>query len=390
MPVDVFVVKGADAAQNAYEAMSRVFDEDASQLSILLKVNSGFKGKPATGLCTHPEAVRGLVRFFKEKHVKKLYVGDSSIVGTDTIEALKSVGIWQVCEEEGVECLNLDDSGIQERDIPDPVMVERLKLSRLAFEVDRVVSVPVMKTHMYAGASLSIKNMKGCLYQRDKTRLHRIFKPLPENARGKCLDYGIMDLAKICYADYALVDGTIAMEGFGPSGGTPVEMDLAVASNSPVAADIVSLRLMGMEPGDAPHIDLVRENKGLDESDIRVFPEDYLKWAKRFVRAGEQDLGLHYPQFSTLDRGACSACHAAVLQFFRYHHADFPDKGHITIACGSDLKEEELRAAAAEGEVVLVGNCTARFRDSYPFCKGCPPVPSQIKRTIEGGKTYDD
>ncbi len=385
---DVFVVKGDDAARNAYEAMAKVFDEDASALSVLLKVNAGFKGQAASGLCTHPEIVRGLIRFFKDKNVKKLYVGDSSIVGTDTIEALKSVGIWQVCEEEGVECLNLDDSGIQEREIPAPVMVEKLKLSKLAFEVDRVVSVPVMKTHMYAGATLSIKNMKGCLYQRDKTRLHRIFKPLPENARGKCLDYGIMDLAKICYADYALVDGTVAMEGFGPSGGTPVEMNLAVASKSPAAADIVCLRLMGMTPADAPHIDLVRENKGLNESDIRVFPEDYLKWSKRFVRASEQDLGLNYPQFSMLERGACSGCHAAILQFIRYHHGDFPGKGRITIACGNGLKEEELRAA--EGEVVLVGNCTANFRDRYLFCKGCPPVPSQIKRTIEGGKTYDD
>ena len=346
---DVFVVKGDDAARNAYEAMAKVFDEDASALSVLLKVNAGFKGQAASGLCTHPEIVRGLIRFFKDKNVKKLYVGDSSIVGTDTIEALKSVGIWQVCEEEGVECLNLDDSGIQEREIPAPVMVEKLKLSKLAFEVDRVVSVPVMKTHMYAGATLSIKNMKGCLYQRDKTRLHRIFKPLPENARGKCLDYGIMDLAKICYADYALVDGTVCMEGFGPSGGTPVEMNLAVASKSPAAADIVCLRLMGMTPADAPHIDLVRENKGLNESDIRVFPEDYLKWSKRFVRASEQDLGLNYPQFSMLERGACSGCHAAILQFIRYHHGDFPGKGRITIACGNGLKEEELRAAEEIG-----------------------------------------
>ena len=64
MSVDVFVVKGEDAARNAYEAMSRVFDEDASALSILLKVNAGFKGPAASGLCTHPEIVRGLIRFF--------------------------------------------------------------------------------------------------------------------------------------------------------------------------------------------------------------------------------------------------------------------------------------------------------------------------------------
>ncbi len=387
MAESVYVVKGPDPACNAEVAIGKVFTEDPSNLSVLLKVNTGFKGPEKSGLCTHPEVVRGLIRFFKRRGTKKIYVGDSSIVGTDSVEALKSAGIWDVCREENVECLNLDDSGISEREIPDPVMVEKLKLSRLPFQVDRVVSVPVIKTHMYAGVTLSIKNMKGCLYQRDKTRLHRIFKPLPENARGKCLDYGIMDLAKICYADYALIDGTVAMEGFGPSGGVPVDMGLVIASSSPAAADTVCMRLMGMNDDDAPHVALVREEKGVDASKIRVFPEDYMKWSRQFLRADEQDLGLSFANFSLVDRGACSACHAAILQFFRYHHADFPDKALVTLACGADLREEDLQNA---GETILVGNCTAKFRSRFPFCKGCPPVPSQIARTIAGGVSYDD
>lgn len=67
-----------------------------------------------------------------------------------------------------MECLNLDESGMTEQEIPDPIMVSRLKMSRLPFQVDRVISVPVMKTHMYAGVTLSIKNMKGCLFQKDQ------------------------------------------------------------------------------------------------------------------------------------------------------------------------------------------------------------------------------
>ena len=161
---DVYVFQGGEPARMAYEAAERIFDEDASALSVLLKVNTGFKGPAASGLCTHPEVVRGLIRFFRGQHVKKLYVGDSSIVGVDSVEALKSAGIWDVCAQEGVECLNLDDSGMEEREIPGGVMVQKLKMSRLPFQVDRVVSVPVMKTHMYAGVTLSVKNMKGCLY----------------------------------------------------------------------------------------------------------------------------------------------------------------------------------------------------------------------------------
>ena len=384
---DVYVIQGGTPAEMAYEAISKVFQEDPTDLSVLLKVNTGFKGPAASGLCTHPEVVRGLVRFFKERNTRKIYVGDSSIVGVDSVEALKSAGIWAVCQEEGVECLNLDDSGMREQEIPDPVMISRLKMSDLPFQVDRVISVPVMKTHMYAGVTLSIKNMKGCLFQKDKTRLHRINQAPPDIHKGKCLDYGIADLMKVCYPDYVVTDGVVAMEGFGPSGGTPVELGVVLASKDALSADLTAIRLMGMAAEDVPHLNLVREQRGLHLEDIHVYPEDYLKWARRFRLASEQDLMLNYPNPKVVDRGACSACHSAMVQFFRYHHQEYENGPEATLIFGGDATDADCQG----GRVVLVGNCTAKLRgEGRAFCKGCPPVPSQIARTIDAGITLDD
>jgi uncharacterized protein (DUF362 family) len=431
MTSHVYVIKGTDPAAMAHEAISKAFKENAAGKSVLLKVNTGFKGPAASGLCTHPEVVRGLIRFFKEKHVGRLYVGDSSIVGTDSMEALKSAGIHAVCLEEGAECVSLDDFGMQEVRIPDPVMVDSLKLSRLPFQVDILVSVPVMKTHMYTGATLGIKNMKGCMYQKDKTRLHRIHRDVPDSSKGKCLDYGIMDLAKVCYPDYTVADGFIAMEGFGPSGGTPVNLGVVVASDNAVANDLVCLRLMGMGFDAVPHINLVRENKGFDLRNLRVHPENYMDYSRKFVLATEHDLHQSYSNPRVVDRGACSACHAAMVQFFRYHHHEFADWPPVTVGIGRDLERGDLLGGAGQGgsfeggsscdvdvpyggvpeggtpgdagqggggscgcapdgRVIVVGNCTARHRKDFPFCKGCPPVASQIARTIKEGKTLDD
>ena len=47
---DVYVFQGGEPARMAYEAAERIFDEDASALSVLLKVNTGFKGPAASGL----------------------------------------------------------------------------------------------------------------------------------------------------------------------------------------------------------------------------------------------------------------------------------------------------------------------------------------------------
>ncbi len=388
----VVIRQGGSPAEMAYEAIGQVFAEDPAELSVLIKVNTGFLGPAASGLCTHPETVRGLIRYFRDRQARKIFVGDSSIVGTDSIAALKSAGIWEVCGQEGAECVNLDDSGMEEKEIPGHAIIGRLKLSKLAFEVDRVVSAAVMKTHMYAGVTLSIKNMKGCLFQRDKTRLHRIKEDPPDKSKGKCLDYGICDLMKICYPDYAVIDAVVAMEGFGPSGGNPVEMGLVMASDDALSCDLTALELMGMARDSVPHLNLVREDRGLDPASIRVDPPDYRKWARKFMQASEHDLHLHYPNPKVIEKGACSACHAAMVQFFRYHHQEYENGPDVTLFFGADTCGEDLETAACSGSrTVLVGNCTGRFKgEGRPFCKGCPPVPSQIARTINENKTLDD
>lgn len=96
---------------------------------------------------------------------------------------------------------------------------------------------------------------------------------------------------------------------------------------------------------------------------------------------------LNYPNPKVVDRGACSACHSAMVQFFRYHHQEYENGPEATLIFGGDATDADCQG----GRVVLVGNCTAKLRgEGRAFCKGCPPVPSQIARTIDAGITLDD
>ena len=63
--------------------------------------------------------------------------------------------------------INLDEGEPVVIEIPAPLAVDQVKISSHVAHADCIVSVPVMKTHMYTIASLSLKNMKGCLYQRE-------------------------------------------------------------------------------------------------------------------------------------------------------------------------------------------------------------------------------
>jgi L-ascorbate metabolism protein UlaG (beta-lactamase superfamily) len=81
------------------------------------------------------------------------------------------------------------------------------------------------------------------------------------------------------------------------------------------------------------------------------------------------------------DESACSACHAALVQFLRYHAHKFKNGPVHTIFAGKDLDPDAVRKAELP---YLIGNCTAPLRDYAPFCAGCPPIPSEIVKTLKG------
>ncbi len=377
----VKVVQSNDAIANAYEAIAAVCTHAIAGKSVLLKVNTGFKGPARSGLCTNPDVVEGLIQYFQAHGAGSILVGDSSIVGVNSEEALTSAGIRAVCQRYSVDCQDLNNFPAINKPIPTGLMVNEILFSTALYSHDIVLSVPVIKTHMYTGATLSIKNMKGCMYKREKTKLHRINKPLPENPIGRALDYGLLDLSTGCYADYAVIDGSICMEGFGPSGGEAVPLHLVLASAEPVAADMIALQLMQTPIEDVGHINLIAQNRQVSYDSITVEPQDYAKFGKPFVTPSQARLGLSCDKLVMEDESACSACHAALVQFLRYHAYKFENGTEThTIFAGKDITEADILAAKTP---CLVGNCTAKFKGLAPFCKGCPPIPSEIAKALQ-------
>ena len=83
-------------------------------------------------------------------------------------------------------------------------------LPRTALAADLVVSVARMKTHHWAGATLSMKNLfgvvPGALYGWPKNHLHQVG-----------IDRSVAELHRIFPRSFAIVDGIVGMEGNGPS-----------------------------------------------------------------------------------------------------------------------------------------------------------------------------
>jgi uncharacterized protein (DUF362 family) len=120
-------------------------------------------------------------------------------------------------------------------------------LPRHAREADLIVSVPKVKTHHWAGVSLSLKNLFGVLpgarYGWPKNILHVNGIPL-----------SVMGLRQTLPPVVAVVDGIVGMEGDGPLFGTPVPHGLVAVGSDPLAVDVTCAQLMGFSIGAVGHL----------------------------------------------------------------------------------------------------------------------------------------
>ena len=146
------------------------------------------------------------------------------------------------CEKHGVPFVDLNhDEPVKMPNIGRLTGLEYLYLSRTVATADVVISLPKLKTHHWAGATLSLKNLFGTLpgicYGWPKNELHW---------RG--IDNSIVDIALTRTPDLAIVDGIIGMEGDGPLNGTPKPIGALVMGHDLVAVDATCCRLMMLDP----------------------------------------------------------------------------------------------------------------------------------------------
>ncbi len=346
---------------------------------VLLKPNAGRIARSGEGITTHAQVVAAAIDAFQEAGAE-VAVGESPITGVKTMEAFDATGITAEATKRDCPLIDMDQRPYVEVDIPDGRVLHQLKVCPEVLEFDVIVSIPVMKMHMHTGVTLSVKNMKGCLWRRSKVQLHML-API-QGSEEKPLDVAITDLASVLRPHLAIIDGTVGMEGLGPSAGEPKALDCVVVGADGFAADAVACRLMGTRAEDVPHLRMGAE-RGLGVIDLDkmvIAPECWRDWVSHFARP-PQNLSIEFPKIIVRDNNSCSACQSTLLLFLK-EYADrifdyLPDQDSLDIAIGKghkDLPEKTL----------CIGNCTAGCRKGDLFVPGCPPVASEILKKLTG------
>lgn len=230
-------ISGAGTVEEKIEeAVSLIggFDKlDVKGRSVLVKPNvvSG-EANPST---TNPEVVSAVVRLLKREGASKVYVGDMSAMMTlSTTRNMRSSGIAAAAEGEGAEVVAFEDYEWDEVSLPDNDIVKTAYVTEWLYRVDRIVNLPVVKTHHSATYTISLKNFIGCTHL--KQRPYLIDSSKWEE---------IISEFNAAYApEINIVDATVSMVEGGPWRGTPRETGAIIASGDRVGADAAGLGII--------------------------------------------------------------------------------------------------------------------------------------------------
>jgi uncharacterized protein (DUF362 family) len=251
----VALVKGPREHETVYKALDllgSLKDVVAESSRVLIKVNFISVKTYETGVTTDPLVVEALIRRMKEL-TDDVFVVESDASMTDADKACKATGMLEMCNDNQVKFINLR----KEKDrvtlkIPDAETLNEITVPKIVVD-SAIINAAKLKTHNEAGVSLGMKNMFGLLPDKLKFKYH---------FRG--ISKVIVDINTVLKARLTIIDGFYALEGPGPTTGTPVKMDLIIAGKDPVATDATGCRVMGINPQEIYHVRRAYE-KGLGE-----------------------------------------------------------------------------------------------------------------------------
>lgn len=248
----------ADALERLLEPLGGIGTFVSPDQSVFLKVNLLMKAEPDRAVTTHPSLVRAVVRAAKSAGARDIAIGDSpgGRVNASAARALfETSGMSAIAREEGVRVSLLDDSVVR---VPSPsgVLYQSFNLGREAVEADVLIDMPRMKTHGFMMFTGAVKNLFGCVPGLEKAQFH-VKVPDREDFAGM-----LVDLLGACRPALSIMDAVVAMEGDGPSGGTPRHVGALLASADAIALDVVASSIARFDPMDV-YTNAVAHRRGL-------------------------------------------------------------------------------------------------------------------------------
>ncbi len=204
---------------------------------------------------THPHVVAAVIELCRREGAATVLVAEGPGHWRNVEYLVSASGLGDVLRHYKTPFIDLNhDEPYKRLNLGRLTGLEHLYLSQTVATADVLISLPKLKTHHWAVATLSLKNLFGTLpgicYGWPKNELHW---------RG--IDNSIVDIAATRAPDLAIVDGILGMEGDGPLNGTAKAMGVLVMGDDAVAVDATCCRLMQFDPERVGYLVLAQRKK---------------------------------------------------------------------------------------------------------------------------------
>ncbi len=345
---------------------------------ILLKPNLVVPLKTETGVTTNPLVIQALIELCYKAGAEKVFVGDSPFFPFQARKCFEVTGMKDIVLNAGGEPLYLDEVKFTELKSESAVILKKARFPSIIREIDCLISVPRLKTHNQTIVSLALKNQHGLVPPEDKMLYHK------DDIHQKLIDINHLLRHKL---RFALIDGTYALEGQGPTLGKPLKLDLCLASNDLVALDSIATTLMGFSPHDITHLRLAAL-QGLGEihlENIKVIGTPLNSVSRQFLKPSTEIIGIA----SNVHVYAGGACRPGCFAWARVgldgllKRGEIEKYGDISIIIGKNPPVPPQ----LQGHVFIVGDCAAEYKDRGMFFPGCPPFDIwQLRKTLKEKK----
>jgi uncharacterized protein (DUF362 family) len=314
-------------------------------MRVALKPNMVLAKPPSEGATTHAEVVEGVIIFLKEQGIGNIDIIESAWIGDDTKRVYKVCGYDKLSKKYGVELHDLKDDKIRKVQIDE----YNFEVCEKALDTDFLINIPVLKAHCQTRLTCCLKNLKGCISDKEKRDFHTMGLHRP-----------IAFLNSVIKTHFCVVDGICGDLSF-EEGGNPVTRNMILCGADPLLIDSYCAGLLGYSADEIGYIPIAAEigvGKLYDESTIvSVLNAD----RKPIFDGAERGIAGRLAAYTNED-GACSACFSALISAL--NRAGYSG-AKISVGQGFKGKTGKLGC----------GNCTAGFEK---YVKGCPPTAADI------------
>jgi uncharacterized protein (DUF362 family) len=223
---------------------------------VLLKPNL-VEFDPNGVINTHPAVIEAAVDAFKVLGARDVMVAEGPGHRRDNEYLLSASGLLDVIKYHHVRYIDLNSDDVRLTALKSRFTnLKQLYLPESLYQADLLVSMPKLKTHHWAGVTLSLKNMFGAIpgsvYGWPKNALHWA------GINGSIIDIN----SSLPLPRFAIIDGIVGMDGNGPLQGQAKKSGVLVFGSDFVAVDATAARLMMIEPRKIKYLEMAGEFLG--------------------------------------------------------------------------------------------------------------------------------